>query len=228
MTTLFDTWKKDYAGDFSAGVRLLTAHKPGAVTRAILSRLQTIAATGDYVGRYEQAKLEYALHNTRIDDDAPSENAVPAETPREVPTPDQLQQQYVARTLTSVRAKRWHKEHAHVHALMVSATTDEERAKYASDIMQRIIPALDAEYDHLRTLEQELQGMEEENKAAPTRPILNTTDASAFKKLQSVRSRISTLRKKIAAEKDPDKRAKLERELELKIAERERLENELS
>ena len=45
---------------FAAGVRLLTIHNPGDVTKAIFSRLQTLAATGDYVGQYEWGKLEYA------------------------------------------------------------------------------------------------------------------------------------------------------------------------
>lgn len=224
-TTLFDTWKRDHASDFAAGVRLLTAHNPGAVTRAILSRLQTLATTGDYVGRYEWGKLEYALQRSPSPETAPS--LIVTRPQAAVPVPEQVQQQHGS-AMTSDRAKELHKEHAHVHALMVSATTDAERAKYAADIMQRIIPALDAEYDRLRALEQVLQGMEEADQHAPTRPILNKSDASAFKKLQSVRSRISTLRKKLQKEKDPDKKARWERELEAKITERERLENELS
>lgn len=229
MTTLLHIWQTRYHSDFAAGVRLLTEHNPGAVTRSILARLQTLAATGDYVGRYEQGKLEYALHNTRLDADesAFSEKTGKAEAPRAVPTPEQVQQQHDPATLTSDRAKGLHKEHAHVHALMVAATTDEERGRYAADIMQRIIPALDAEYDRLRAEASAKASPTGTDGDAPIAPILNATDARAFKKLQSVRSRISTLRKKIAEEKDRDKKAKWQRELEKKEVERDRLQTEL-
>lgn len=247
MTTLLHIWQTHYHSDFAAGVRLLTEHNPGAVTRAILARLQTLAATGDYVGRYEQGKLEYALHNTSIEappappgrgGDAPAPGvpgvastttaatSVITEAMSTTPHPPNGG---AGGGLTSDLARTLHKEHAHVHALMVAATTDEERLKYACDIMLRIMPALDAEYDRLRAeASPNVRPAETADDEAIGRPILNNTDARAFKKLQSVRSRISTLRKKIAAEKDPGKKAKWEHELEAKIAERERLENELS
>ncbi len=128
--------------------------------------------------------------------------------------------------VSSPLAKSLHKRHDHVHALLTAAKTDEERAKYAKEIMEDIVPALDAEYDRLRA------GVQAEPVAVHPGSIpgtiLSTGDARTFKKLQSVRSRISTLKGKIKTEKNPDRKAKLQQELEDKTTEKERLENELA
>src|SRR5690606_3420966 len=59
--TLYHLWQCDHAGDFAAGVRLLVAHCPGAVTSKILSKLQHLAATGRAPDGYMRGKLEAAL-----------------------------------------------------------------------------------------------------------------------------------------------------------------------
>ena len=226
--TLHDIWQRDHAGDFAAGVALLVQHNPNAVAKAILARLQTLAATGAYVGNYEQGKLAYALQGSLASAQTPDARQGDAmrktkdqslKTAHEPPPPTQPDPK-----LTSEKAIALHKEHAHVHALMVAAATDDERAKYARDIMQRIIPALDAEYDRLRAAQ---SGAPIQVDNTGLAPILTTSTAADYKKLQSVRSRISTLKGKIKKETDPKKKAKWERELETKIAERERLEEKL-
>lgn len=221
--TLYDIWLRDSPGDFAAGVRLLAQHDGAKhLTRTTWARLQTLAATGDYVGTYNQGKLEGALQKVDIAPDAvpqpalsPPPPVVAPEVPPPAPHPSPL---------TSDKAIALHKEHAHVHALMVAATTDEERAEHARDIKERIVPALDAEYDRLRAA----QSNPTPDPSPEKEGGRSTKTASSFKKLQSLRSRISTLRKKIPLEKDPKRKAKLEQELSDKITERERLEAELA
>lgn len=254
--TLLHIWQHHYDSDFAAGVRLLSDHNPGVVTKAILARLQMLAVTGNYVGEYEKGKLAYALSQSPVE--APLYQAplsppkggkgvvrhgIPVNLTQESDAPSPLggvggglPSGGTEGGLTSPHAKALHKEHAHIHALMVAASTDEERAAHARDIMERIIPALDAEYDRLRAQSSDDSKSSDDSDDSKSsddsdaigRPILNAGDARAFKKLQSVRSRISTLRGKVQKEKDPDKKARWEAELEKKIAERERLENELS
>jgi len=240
MTTLHDIWQHHYDSDFAAGVRLLVEHNPGSVTSNILRRLQELAFTpGSYVGEYEKGKLRNALQGTVVDTPTPAIPPTGGEFVETTATEKAPGTRAIAvmpplhsgdgKGLTSELAVALHKEHSHVHALLVSATTDEQRAEYSRDIMERIIPALDAEYDRLRA---ESKREMTPNDAMPNdespAPILTAGDARAFKKLQSVRSRISTLRKKIPQEKDPKRKLKLEQELEEKLAEKERLEAELA
>lgn len=244
--TLYDIWQRDHTGDFAAGVALLVQHNPSAVTKGILVRFQTLAATGAYVGNYERGKLAYALQRSAaagspgappvdgrpiLSRSESSRSASPIEGGKGVeqtaPPPSAPDAK-----LTSEKAIALHKEHAHVHALMVAAPNETTRAELARQIMDHIIPALNEEYDRLRAAPSPLEGGQggENGEVDNTgiAPILNANSAADFKKLQSVRSRISTLRGKIKKEKDPKKKAKREQELETKIAERERLENELS
>ncbi len=242
MNTLHDIWQHHYDSDFAAGVRLLVEHNPSAVTSNILRRLQELAFTpGSYVGEYEKGKLRNALQGTVVDTPPPPPPPTGGEFVETTATEKAPGTRAIAvmpplhsgdgKGLTSDLAIALHKEHSHVHALLVAATTDEQRAEYSRDIMERIIPALDAEYDRLREAAKSggdfKSPPDSEDNTSPG-PILNAGDARAFKKLQSVRSRISTLRKKIPLEKDPKRKAKLEQELETKQAEKERLEAELS
>lgn len=234
MSTLHDIWQHHYDSDFAAGVRLLVEHNPGAVTKQILTRLRMLASGADYIGEYERGKLAYALHLTLL----PADLDAPQPVREKISANPPAAQQEVRVTtdapdekLRSDLAIALHKEHSHVHALLVAATTDEQRAEYARDIKERIIPALDAEYDRLREAAKsgaDLKSRPDAEDNTTPGPILTAGDARAFKKLQSVRSRISTLRKKIPTEKDPKRKLKLEQELETKLAEKERLENELS
>ena len=233
--TLFDIWTRDHASDFAAGVRLLAANGGEKhLTRLVWQHIQVLAYGGGYVDRYYTEKLGYALQQCNptpgpspegrgdalrpASDNKDAGNVVDSTPPlprKEGPG------------VTSDKAKAMHKEHAHVHALMVSADTDEKRAEYARDIKERIILALDAEYDRLRAgVSPPLEGSGEAD--AISRPVLDAADANAFKKLQSVRSRISALKGKIAKEKDPKRRAELERQLTEKETERDMLQEALS
>lgn len=249
MNTLLDTWKKDHASDFAAGVRLLIAHKPDAVTKNILSRFQKLIATGIKPNKYEVGKLYDALLKISNPVGMPSASApatnTPSSTPQEAAPAPAAEQQSAPPVslpvpplpsdsdpvLTSALAKSLHKEHAHIHALMVSATTDADRARYAKDIIERIIPALDREYDRLRATASGTEpAAQEENEMNTTPgPILNSTDMANFKRLQSVRSRISRLKNELIPQADDAKRkAKLEKELAEKLAEKEKLEAALA
>lgn len=262
MTTLLHIWQYHHASDFAAGVRLLAEHNPGAVTNLILDRLKKAAAPGQKPNRYEVGKLTEALQKTvmgagtqpPVTPGKPNESA-PVATPQPEPVPapplrtgevsgEVLQKAWDAwnrgqdgaregNTPTSDRARALHKAHSRAHALMSAAKTDEERAQYAREIMEDILPALDAEYDRLRAEAAAKERGETEASTAtepdaPTGPILNAADTRTFKKLQSVRSRISTLKGKIKSEKDPAKKAKWQKELQDKTAERDRLEKELA
>ena len=208
--TLYDIWQRDHAADFAAGVRLLAQHDGAKyLTRTTWLRLQTLAATGDYIGTYNHGKLEGALQKVDIAQDADAPTTLPTKPPAVplVPAPA------APGKLTSDKAIALHKEHAHVHALMVSATTDEDRAAAAILIMEGIRPELDKEYDRLR------------GNAPDSAPVV---EDNKVKKLLSVRSSISALKGKINKAKDPAKKAKLEKQLADKIAEKERLEAELA
>ena len=238
--TLHHIWEHHYGSDFAAGVRLLEEHNPTAVTPGILQRLQKIAATGKGLSRYDTGKLADALRKTAVPGAVPGiPDAPPPPPPLAVPElPAAADIPAVAEapatpepTLTSEAAKALHKEHAHVHALMVSATDDATRAAHAKDIMERINPALDAEYDRLLATPANDTPAEEKPEAplhSTPGPILNKTDADNYKKLQSVRSRISRLKKELIPKAtDPKRKAQLEQELAGKLAERDNLENAL-
>ena len=245
----FQTWQQQHGSDFAEGVALLIEHKPDAVTKNILSRFQKLIATGIKPNKYEIGKLSDALLKISNPIAAPSASAPatepPSSTPQEAaPSPVAEQQsgqpaaipvpplpQDSDQVLTSDLAKSFHKEHAHIHALMVSATTDADRARYAKDIIERIIPALDREYDRLRATASgtEPAAQEENEMNTSPGPILNSTDMANFKRLQSVRSRISRLKNELIPQADDAKRkAKLEKELAEKLAEKEKLEAALA
>lgn len=216
MSTLLNIWHNHHAADFAAGVRLLAEHGGEKyITRLTWQRLQALAYGGGYVDRYHIGKLENALQQVQVE---PSDWNRPPLMQAAAPRPNP------SNPNTTDRAKALHKEHAHAHALLVTAETDAARAEKAREIMEKIIPSLDAEYDRLRA------GDSPDPEAETVeigRPILNTADAATLEKLLSVRSRISTLRSKVKKEKDPAKKAKWEAELDKKIAERDRLQREL-
>lgn len=215
MTTLYDIWD----GNFAAGVALLARHGGSpAITRLAWERLQTIAATGGHVDAYNSGKLETALRS--VISQSPAE--------KEGPVPDIE----VATSITETsavaatdRTRALHKLHSHHHALMVAATTDEERGEHARKIMREILPELDAEYDRIRagaTAEPPPKTVEREQG-----PVLNTMQM--MKRLASVRTRIARLKNHLIPEApDKKRRAQLEKELTEKTAEKERLENELA
>lgn len=271
-TTLLQIWEHHYAANFAAGVALLLEHKPDAVTKRTLWRLQQLAVTKGYVNRYEMGKLTDALQRVvinptpdpspegrgdatptveaTVETDAKSTTKSTAENTAK-PTVEQstetsTEQSTVNSTsplpsgeglgvgsnpesLTSDTAKALHKRQSHLHALLTAATTDAERARISKEIMEDIAPALDVEYDRLRALKSGAVTEPPPAAEPASAPSLTKGNAADFKKLQSVRSRISRLKNElIPAAKDAKRKTKLEKELSDKIQERERLEKMLA
>lgn len=243
--TLYQIWQTIYAGDFAQGVTLLATHNPGAVTRNIMGRFQKIVSSGKGLSRYEENKLSDALQKTIIQPgtkfplnaatntagyaaavDTPPPAADPA-APAALPAAPAAEAA-AEPVLTSDAAKALHKEEAHLHALLTKAETDKARADLADQIMN-VRKALDAEYDRLRAAQANPAPEAEAPLHSTPGPILNKADAADYKKLLSVRARITTLRNRLipAAANDPKRKEKLEKELKAKLAERDRLEAKL-
>lgn len=246
--TLLRIWQHHYNSDFAAGVQLLARHGPEMVTKNILTRLRVVAFSGQEPNAYEVGKLEYALSKISAVE-APIDP--PEGSPPQSPLRGEVRGKPGIQTnkpkasdalppaggagggklsgetdsaITSPRAKELHKAHAHHHALMVTADTDAERAEHAGKIIEEIVPALDAEYDRLKAGGKE----EAEQPELAVAPITNKTEADKLRRLQSVRTRIGQLKKKLANPKDLKQKQKYETELAEKEAERDRLQQELS
>jgi len=105
---------------------------------------------------------------------------------------------------------------------MVTAATDGERGEHATAIMEEIIPKLDAEYDRPKGGAVPQASPLEGGKGGDDDGI------AKMKRLQSLRTRIGQLKKKLLNPKDLKTKQKYETELAEKIAEKERLEQDLS
>jgi hypothetical protein len=223
MQNLLDYFEQHTDGSFDTAVRLVRAHAPGAITARLLGRLDSIAISGSEPGEYEWGKVRHALRNVEQVPDI----AAPVQ-----PTQENKQQEKTERTATgnvgtTPEAKRLHKEHAHYHALLHSATTDAERAEHAHHIMSDIIPRLDAIYDSLRA------GDNPEPTATDFDPIAipggALGGADAMRLILSLRSRVSRLKTKLIPNAPTvERRAALEKELEQKLAEIARLESDIA
>lgn len=226
MDTLYDHWQRATPGTFQDGVQLLLQHCPGAATPILLGRFIRAAGRGGYVSEYDSAKLAGILRAHP----APDAGHTPARIPlvrrrikqpegqRQDPAPDADQPDNDKPVKPSARAIALHKEHSHHHALLVAATTDAQRAEHAAAIMQRIIPALDAEYDRTR-----IGATTDE---PPRRGVAGSADL--LRRLQVVRVRLSKLKKLIPAAPNLERRRQLETEQAEKEAEKARLELELA
>lgn len=206
------------AEGFAAGYHILAKQGADLVTKNILVRMRTVVAMEETPDRYLVGKLAYALD--RLPENA---DAAPATPAKKTPPIADAVPDAPATVGTSPRAKALHKQHAHTHALLVTAETDEQRAEHATAIMENIVPALDAEYDRLRAAGDTPQPEEE----IAVAPILTDDSAAQLRKLQSIRTRISTIRKHLATAQGK-RRADLEKELALKTAEKARLEELLA
>lgn len=210
MATLHEHWQSTGA-DFAAGVALLAQHGPDLVTKNILTRLKMLAYTGEQPSAYETGKLAYALGKIgSIDSIQPIQ-----------PIQSNQSKQSNQSVKSSDTAKALHKAHSHHHALMVTAETDAERAEHATKIMEEIIPALDEEYDRLKAGGP--SNSSDDLKGEPKK-----SEADKLRRLQSLRTRIGQLKKKLLNPKDLKTKQKYETELAEKTAEKERLEAELS
>jgi hypothetical protein len=212
MQNLYEFWKNE-GENFAHGVALLGQYAPKAVTSNILKRLQDCANANTAPSHYELGKLTEALQSATVTAPAkepgapslPESGNLRADTYQPDPVPT-----------TTEEAKRLHKRHAHLHATMVNAQTDEERADAAEEIMERVVPSLDSEYDRLRA------GNSDTPTATPA-PVRELT-AQEMKRLHVVRTRLSKLKKQIPQTKDPVRRAQLENEFAEKTAEKENFE----
>lgn len=237
--TLLNIWQYHYAEDFAAGVKLLVDHDGlKYLTKQTATRLKMLAASGGSVDAYNRGKLESALNKVLIVDSIEiTTSKDPSYGPPIWLTPgnpafaafkafneaiDEHVESNPPNTLTSPLAKELHKEHAHFHALMVSADTDAERALQAEKVLE-INRQLDAEYDRLRAGNQ--PDIPESSKAARSD---GKTEADQLRQLHSLRTRVSKLKNKLIPKANGPRLAELEKELEIKLADIKRIENDLA
>lgn len=221
-TNLLQIWEYHYASDFASGVRLLVEHDGGKyLTKQAFQRLQMLAVSGGPVDGYNLGKLMGALAKVTMHEvvnlvqnpSAPSiEDALTMYSEK-----DNEEAPDAAKKLTSPRAIALHKEQSHHHALMVAADTDKERGEHATEIL-RISGELDDEYDRLRG--------DTPRDMPPPRKAAKATEG--LRRLQSLRTRIARLSNQLIPAASGERKADLEKELELKQAEAQRLVNELA
>ena len=108
---------------------------------------------------------------------------------------------------------------------MVAADTVEDRAEHAREIMERIIPTLDAYYDRQRngTPEAESDPATAYNFKYQVNGMASVVEINPTRKLHSIRTRISKLKKLIPDAPTLARKTQLEAELEDKLAEENRL-----
>ena len=153
MTNLFDIWQdKHPGGDYAAGVRLLQEAGWGGLTPKIQQDLLAAMITGVWTPHLK-GKVESGLKRCRAT--KPTEETTATEPIKPTTTPDRpvappSSHPAEGRKLSSPTAIKLHKKHSHLHALMVAAKNDRERGRLAKEIMEKILPALDREYDRLR------------------------------------------------------------------------------
>lgn len=216
METLYDAWQKQSSGDFFAGVRLLLTHNPNAVTSRILIRFQTLLTTGAEPDDYLVGKLTHALRDSpavqlfELSDIEPEiHHSGPIITIRQPGLSDGK--------IRVEEAIPLHKQHSHFHAMLVSAKSDSERADHARVIMEDILPTLDNLYDAARH-----QGDQPE-------PKRKKDGVQTIRKLQALRTRVSLLKNKLIPNAPSvARKAELEKELQLKVAEIETIQNEIA
>lgn len=216
---LYDIWEHHYASNFAKGVELLQRHTPRAVTTTIMRRLQEVVFTSATPSEYELGKLTDALSRTAIPEHVSDSDTALVFVTGIKPEPPGVVVTHTEKTnlpKTTTHAKSLHKQHGHVHAQMALAHTDKERGDHAKNIMENIVPELDAEYAKLRG-----EGAED--------PVSETKVTNTLRQLNSVRTRIARLRNHlIPKEKNKARLAILEAELVEKIAIKEKLEAELA
>lgn len=228
MNTLLEFFQLHTPHTFTDAVRTLRQHAPGSITPRMMQRLELLVLTGEEPGEYEWGKVRAAMEDSAPPATIPRQQTAASEIRLDVPP--------VASALLSPlhgiapETKRLHKQHAHYHALLVSATTDAGRAEYATIIMSDIIPALDAYYDTLRSV----GDADTADTAAPDFDPIPITGGAVggvdiIRRLQSLRTRVSKIKKHLLpAAPTLARRAELETELEEKQAEIERIEQQIA
>lgn len=232
--TLLKIWEYQYNSDFAAGVKLLIDHDgKKLLTAQTFERLQRLSIFGGAVDAYNLGKLTVALRKITIKDSEPAgqvteESKVDLDenfwTKRPALDPDlaaKFKEEYNLKPPETERARKLHKEQSHYHALLVAATTDKERGEHAGKILS-IATELDAEYDRIRATE---TGAEPPSDMPPP---LAPQSVDTLRRLNSLRTRISQLKRNLIPKAIGERLATLEKELEKKLAEAQRLENELA
>ncbi|MEO6038441.1 MAG: hypothetical protein ABIQ93_08510 [Saprospiraceae bacterium] len=176
----------------------------------MLNRWADLAGKGNEVSPLEYSKLAAALRQIEVE---PTATVSPATA-----STDAQPMNESGDVVATPETRALHKRHSHHHALMIAAKTDEERAENARIIMEEIIPELDRLYDLQRA-----KPMPQNADAQATER--QTVVGDSFRKLVSVRSRISKLKRDIPNAKTVKRRAELETQLEVKLAEKLRLES---
>lgn len=227
--TRYDDYVQQQA-DFATGVRWLTAEGPALVTRAMLAQLNAASLPGCYVSDYLLGKLTDALRKLPAKPLEPNVASIWG-TPQNLETlwnqwqkPPASAEPEPEQPYNNTRLPRTgplreaalllHRRHSAAHALMAAATTPREtRATLAREIMTEIIPALDAIYDRLRAGHTDLPPQRDE-----------AEQRSDLKRLLSLRSRVSTIRKHLQTA-DGERRTQLEKELAAKQEAIKKIEN---
>lgn len=215
MGTLYDTYLQLTDRSFASAVRLIRQHAPKAVTPRILMRFEQIVVSGSAPGEYDWGKAEAAM---RASPPGPTSAESTGNRGNVAGTPDADQGANASEKPASVGAARaLHKQHSHYHAIMVSTTDKATRADAARRIMCEILPALDAHYSSAPT------------GTTPPPPSETAPGGEALlRRLQSLRTRVSRLRKHLIPSAGSDaRRISLEKELALKLVQIQGIENDL-
>lgn len=232
-TNLLDIWtKKHPGGDYAAGVRLLQAAGWGGLTRNIQAALLTAMVSGQWTD-YLKGKLKAGLVKCKGEGEAlekiteahPNE-APPPTFPHDLtplPAPPPEGRGADGGKLTSAKAVKLHKEHSHLHALLIAAKTDRERGTIARKIMEEIIPALDREYDRLRA------GISDTDDRAEIHPAPGMNELALIRRQNSLRARVSKLRNQlIPTAPNLARKQELEKELAAKLDELDGINRQLA
>lgn len=211
---LLQKWESANGISATTALDLVCAHARHTLTSKVAARLRLIVSGAEKPDAHNLQKLSAALARcpkigAKAEKPAGAQAEEGTETGTLAPQPP----------LTSAKAKRLHKEQAYHHAMMVSASTDQERAEHAERVLQ-LSKQLDIEYDRLRSGKEEEQSTPAASQASD--------NYATLKRLNSLRARIAKLRNKLIPKAVGKRLADLEAELASKQAEKERLENAIA
>jgi len=133
-------WLSDPERSFSEGTMLFMKH--GGQKRLAAQMMAKIDDPNDYLIQ----KLVYLMEKMAGTKAAKvAQNDIPVTKQQSGPTTPIIIQAISTRSIPE-EAKAFHKEHGYVHEQMRSAKTDADRLTHAKNIMEVIIPSLDAIY----------------------------------------------------------------------------------
>jgi len=206
-------------GTFGQGMSLLARTGEDHATFAKLSPY----LKGHFVPESAKGKLQVTLSNwvkrqpVSEQSECPTPAPAAVSAPSVIPTPAS-NAKVIPDSIAAIKvqAVALHKRHSFVNSQMHQATTDEERLKYATEIMEVIIPTLDAKYDAIRAWEKDGE--------LPSKSVEQDDFKKAVQMMQrkdSLTSRVSRLKGLI---KKADGSKQQEYEIELLEKEKELLQ----